>query len=200
MTEPLEARVPLLPPEEWDPDLLALVERAVPRDGPPLQFFEALAHNPKLTERWLRFAAQILGRNSLPARERELLVLRTVWNCKATYEWVHHAEIGEENGLSPAEIQAIKAGPDAPNWTADEATLLRAADELHAESVISQATWDALAARFDPSKLLEVVMLVGEYTLVAFYVRSFAIPLEHDVVPHAHEVGVPDDSVVPRVD
>src|ERR1039458_4065366 len=58
------------------------------------------------------------------------------------------------------------AGPGA-DWDAFEAALLRAADELHADSCIGDATWAVLAGHYDDAQLIELIMLVGRYHLVA---------------------------------
>jgi alkylhydroperoxidase family enzyme len=180
-------RVALVPADTWDPALLAFVRRAIllGEEDEPLNFYKAMVHHPKLTEKWTVFAARILGKSTLVPRERELVVLRTVWNCQATYEWVHHAEIGEQNGLSPEEIEAIKIGPDAPGWEPHERALLAAADELYRDDRIGDATWDALRERFDEARLLEIVMLAGNYRLVSYFVRTFGVPLEDDVLERA---------------
>ena len=72
-------------------------------------------------------------------------------------------------------------GPDEPGWDTFEASLLRAADELRADSVISDPTWAALAERYGERQLIEVCMLVGQYHLVAFTLNSLGIEREPGV-------------------
>jgi alkylhydroperoxidase family enzyme len=55
---------------------------------------------------------------------------------------------------------------------------LRAADELHDESCISERTWEVLASRYDDRQLIEVVMVVGHYHLVAFTLNSLGVQPE----------------------
>ncbi len=118
---------------------------------------------------------------SCPARERELLILRTGWLCQAEYEWAQHRLIGQSVGISDAEIERVREGPEAAGWDPFEATLLRAADELHASARIDDATWDELAARYDEAQLIEVPMVVGHYHMVAFTLNSLGVPLEEGV-------------------
>jgi alkylhydroperoxidase family enzyme len=77
----------------------------------------------------------------------------------------------------------VAAGPDAPGWSDDEVALLRATDELHADSRISDATWTALAARWDAQQLIEVCMVVGQYHLVAMTLNSLGVEPETDEFP-----------------
>lgn len=178
MTSP---RAPLIPPEEWDPEFLEFVKRASVVEGEPLNFFRVMACYPVLATKWTRFAGHLLSRGRLQARHRELLILRTVWNCGAEYEWVHHSRLAGEAGISPAEIAALQQGPDVASWSQPDAALIRAADELNHGSKISDATWEELGPFFDDADRLEIVMLVGNYHLVSFFVRSFAVPLEPGV-------------------
>ncbi len=81
-------------------------------------------------------------------------------------------------------------GPDAAGWSGMDAALLRAADELHDESCISDPTWDALAAELDEHQLIEVCMVVGQYHLVAFTLNSLGVQLEDDAAPFPRELAV----------
>ena len=56
--------------------------------------------------------------------------------------------------------------------------LLRAADELHAEQQISDATWAELSQQYDTLQMMDVVFAVGQYTLIAIALKSFGTPLD----------------------
>lgn len=175
MTEP---RIPPIPRDGRDPrteELLAGVRRP---DGTDLNIFATLAHHPRLLKRWSAFGGTLLYRGTLTSRDRELLIMRTAWHCRAHYEWGQHVAIARDAGISDEEIARIAAGPEAPGWSDDDAALLRAADELHADARIGDATWAALAARFDEQQLIEVCMVVGQYHLVAFTLNSLDVQPE----------------------
>ena len=151
-------------------------------DGPVPNLFATLAHHPRLLKRWSAFGGTLLFRSELSNRERELLILRTAWRCKAHYEWSHHVPLALRVGVTAAEIARVVEGPDAPGWDPADAALLRAADELHADAVIGDATWAALAERYAPAQLVEIPMVVGQYHLVAFTLNSLGVQLDDDVV------------------
>jgi len=140
--------------------------------------FRTLARHPKLLKRWMPFANHILFKSSLAAREREILILRIGWLCQAEYEFAQHVVIGRRAGLVDAEIQRIVDGPDAPGWDSFEGALVRAADELHREAFVSEATWTALAARYGPEQLMDVVFTVGQYALVSMALNSLGVELD----------------------
>lgn len=148
------------------------------RDGEVLNLFATLAHHPRLLKRWAAFGGVLMLRGELPDRDRELLILRTSRNCQADYEWVHHRELARQAGLTSEEIERIREGPDSAGWSARDSQLLRAADELHRESCIGDSTWAALAEHYTEPQLVELCMLVGQYHMVAFAVRSLGVRLE----------------------
>jgi 4-carboxymuconolactone decarboxylase len=138
--------------------------------------FTTLVRAPGLFRRWLPFGGKLLS-GKLPPRDRELMILRTAWNCRAAYEWGHHVAIGFDSGLTRDEIDRVPGGPEA-GWPAADALVLRAADELHAEYRLSDATWESLRARYDEQQLIELPMLVGHYHLVAMTLNSLGVELE----------------------
>lgn len=161
-----------LTPEQRD--LLAGVGSVV-GDAGAFNIFRTLVRHPGLFRRWLPFGGKLLvGR--LPARDRELLILRTAVNCQSKYEWAQHVRIGKAAGLSQTEIDRISDGPDA--WGGFDAVVLRSADELHETSTVSDPTWTTLAETYDERQLIEVPMVVGHYHLVAFTLNSLGVQIE----------------------
>jgi len=139
--------------------------------------FATFVRAPGLFRRWLPFGGKLLN-GKLPARDRELLILRTGWNCGAEYEWAQHARLALGCDISADEIARVALGPEADGWSDFDTVLLRAADELHSDSVISDATWAVLASRYDTQQLIEVPMLVGHYHLVAMTLNSLGVQLD----------------------
>lgn len=146
--------------------------------GPVLNVFATIARHPKLLKRWVVFANHVLNGSTLPARERELVILRTGFVCRSGYEWAQHAAIGRLAGLTDFEIARIVEGPDAPGWTTADQLLLRATDELVTDHFISETTWSALAQQWSEQQLMDLVFAVGQYTLVSMALNSFGVQLE----------------------
>ena len=172
-------RIPPLPESERDErtnELLAGVKIA----GAEANIFTTLARHPGLMRHWLPFGGKLMA-GRLPARDRELLILRTGWNCRAEYEFGQHARLGRAAGLTDEEIRRVTVGPDAPEWDPFDAVLLHAADELHAAFRISDTTWALLAERYDQRQLIEVPMLVGHYHLVAMTLNTLGVQREADL-------------------
>lgn len=168
-------RIPPLPPHEQDEGARELLERLGPAGE--YNIFTTLVRHPRLFKRWSGFGGVLLS-GELPARDRELLILRTAHLCGADYEWAHHVDIARRAGLEDDEIQRVTTGRDADGWSELEAALLAAADELHTEQVIGDETWRVLDAHYDERQLIEVCMVVGQYHLVAFVLRSLGVEVE----------------------
>ena len=86
------------------------------------------------------------------------------------------------SGVTHAEVDRVKAGPDDAGWDPFDAALLRAADELHDDGCITDATWAALAGRYSTQQMIEVPMVVGHYHLVGFTLNSLGVQREPGVV------------------
>jgi alkylhydroperoxidase family enzyme len=168
-------RIAPLDADAMEPEARELIARF---GSEPLNIFRTLANHPKLMKRWLVFGGHVLGGSTLPAREREIVILRIGWLCRAGYEWGQHVGIGLESGLDAEEIQRIKQGPDAEGWSATDRDLLRAVDELHADAHISDATWARLAERWNTQELIDLVFAVGQYNLVSWALNSFGVQPE----------------------
>ena len=146
--------------------------------GRVLNIFRTLAHAPKALTACLGWGGYILSRrNALSERDRELVILRTGYNCRSGYEWTQHKRIGLGCDLSEAEIERIKAGPDAEGWSDLDRAMLRATDELTGQHFVTDATWAALAPLGDKGRM-DLVFTVGQYTQVSMILNSFGIQVE----------------------
>ena len=146
--------------------------------GRILNIFRTLAHAPKALTSFLGWGNYILSkRNALGRRDRELVILRTGYNCRSGYEWMQHRRIGLDCGLTGAEIQRIKAGPDADGWSDLDRAMLRATDDLVRDHHISDANWSALADLGDKGRM-DLVFTVGQYTQVSMMLNSFGVQFE----------------------
>lgn len=176
---------PRLPP--LADDALDEEMRARFAGGPVLNIFRTLAHHPKLLKRWMVFGTHILGKNTLPERDRELLILRIGWLCRAEYEWTQHVLIAKRAGLSDDDIDRIAAGSDAEGLDPFDRVQLRAVEELHAEAFLSDATWKALSERYDTKQILDLIFTVGQYQLVSMALNSLGVQLDEDLTRLAPE-------------
>ena len=178
-TIPDHPRIPPLDPADHDDAARSLLD-GMGTLGADLNIFTTLVRHPKLFRRWSPFAGTLLLAGTLPPRDRELLILRTAWNNGCEYEWGQHLQLARDAGVGD-EIDLVPDGPTAAGLAPFDATLLQAADELHHDSVIGDDTWARLRERYDERQLIEVPMLIGHYTLLAFTLNSLGVQREEGV-------------------
>lgn len=147
-------------------------------DRPELpHIFPVLNINRRIFPAWLFFASRLMPYGTLPATVREKLILRVAWNCRSRYEWGQHAEIALRVGVTDQEIAAIARDQDAGD-SDDDRLLIKTCDQLCRNKLIDCDTWHQLAARFSPPALVEIILLVGHYEMIAGLLVNAGIALE----------------------
>lgn len=141
------------------------------------EIVRTMLRHPDLFVRQTDIGIQLLGHGTLPARDRELAILRIGWLCKAPYEWGEHVHIAKKAGITSEEIERITCGSSASGWSEHEQAILQATEELYENAIISDATWNTLAKRFSEKQLIELPILIGQYQTVAFYQNSLRLRL-----------------------
>jgi 4-carboxymuconolactone decarboxylase len=175
-----QPRVPPLADSDLDDETRDFVQNAS-RDGRVLNIYRTLAAHPKLLKRWGVFGNHVLYKNTLPAREREILILRVGWLCRSEYEWGQHVIIARGSGVTAGEIERVKDGPDAAGWNPADAALIRAADELHRDSFVSDSTWKALSNTWNTQQLIDIIFTVGQYHTVSMALNTLGVQLDEGV-------------------
>jgi 4-carboxymuconolactone decarboxylase len=177
-------RIAPVPAEAIPAEVSEILARLPP--GAPAAFFRTLAHHPALLRAWTEFGNHVVGRSTLPARDRELLILRVSWHCGSTYVFAAHLARARAAGIGDTELERVQDAPGATPpraaspASAGDALLLRAADELWAESSLRDETWSLLRARYSLPQLLDLVFTVGQYQLVSAVTNALRIAPEAD--------------------
>lgn len=168
---------PVTPAELTDAHAQALGRFA--RGEGTLNIFRTCVRNLELCRSWIPFAQYVTSAaNGIAPREKELLILRTCWLCRADYDWAHHVGAAKRAGLTDEDIDRIPKGPGAPGWSTFDSALLRAADELHRDQHIADVTWATLRGRYSDAQLMDLIFTVGEYTMVSMFLNSAGVQLE----------------------
>jgi alkylhydroperoxidase family enzyme len=150
------------------------------RNGNVLGVWSTCANSPALCNAWLEFTDYLLQESTLPIRDRELLILRIGYLNQGAYEWAAHRGLALSVGISEQELRAITIGSTDPRWSEWDASLLRAAEELHQNALVSDETWAELSTRYTKRQMMETVFTVGQYNMVAMYLNSLGVQFEED--------------------
>ncbi|MFW9823573.1 MAG: carboxymuconolactone decarboxylase family protein, partial [Candidatus Thorarchaeota archaeon] len=135
----------------------------------------------KLRLYWIIQASHTTYDSSLPLRDKEILILRTAWLCRAQYEWDHHVIAGRRSGLTDAEINNIKLGFNSQKWQAFDKVLIQSVDELYLDNNISDPTWVVLSEQYNMFQLMDLIFTVTSYNLLAMFLNTFGIQTEECV-------------------
>ena len=144
--------------------------------------YRTFARHPKLYPPRQILSEYIRTKSTLSPRVREMLILRIGWRCRSAYEWAAHAPAGRRAGLTDDQIRML-ARSGYEGWSAADAAIVRAADELFADDTISDATWKALDEQFDEKQLLDVLITTGGYRMVSMVLNTFGVPAEPNSEP-----------------
>jgi alkylhydroperoxidase family enzyme len=163
-----------------------VLEGSSGRTEEPMHIFTTLARAPgELFRRWLGFGGALLD-GTLPARLRELVILRTAYRFDGRYEWAQHITLAERAGVTRQELLALGGELGGTDWPPLERAALDAVDETADQGAVSDATWSVLAASLDDGERIELLMLIAHYLMLTTVLRSLRVPLE----PRAEAVAL----------
>ncbi|HYD06177.1 MAG TPA: carboxymuconolactone decarboxylase family protein [Reyranella sp.] len=206
--------MPPLPPEAWTPEMRTMFTILEGPDayetGSKSNVFLTLARHPDLAGSFIKFNSRLLLKGKIPARLREIVILRIGWLARSRYEWAQHVRIAlmpdamskeqieafrrgeaavEGDGLlSRAEVDAVKRGSDHPAWSELERLALRAVDECRRDTRVGDETWAGLSRHLSEPEMIELLFVIGVYTLQAIMLNSLGVEPEAAQLKYADEL------------
>jgi 4-carboxymuconolactone decarboxylase len=194
LTEPRLAVVDETNLTEAQRDMLASRSR--------LNIYRTLAHHVDLYNRWSPLGQVLLNNQSISARHRELAMLRMGWLCQSPYEWSQHARIAKASaGMTDAEVRAIAADPEGQMWSDIDRAVIRMADELRYDAMISDATWADLRKSYTDNQVMELLYTAAQYQLVSMALNTLGIQVEPEAVDHMPtDLPLPPTATRPRAE
>jgi alkylhydroperoxidase family enzyme len=169
------ARLPYVDPAAAPEKVREILERLPVK----LNVFRMMAHAETNFRPLVLLGTSILSQQKLSPKLRELAILRVANLSPARYEWVQHVPIAEIAGATRAQIEALERGDvEAAAFDNLERLVLRFTTEVVREVRASQATFEALAAHLSPQEVVELVLAIGYYMLIARLLETTAVDLE----------------------
>jgi len=169
------ARLPYVDPATAPEEVRNLLERLPVR----LNIFRMMAHAQTNFRPLIRLGTSILSEQKLSANLRELAILGVAQQSPARYEWIQHVPVGKAMGISDAQVEALERGDFAAAcFSPDEQLVLRFTSELVHDVRPSDGVFAALAQRFSPQEIVELVLAIGYYMMLARLMETTAIDLD----------------------
>jgi len=179
---PTTPRIPPVPQAEWTPemrDFFAIMEGPEAREkGSQFNVVLTLAQHPQIAAPFMNYYKILSSNSTLSLRLREIVTLRVAWRLQCEYEWTQHVAFGKGAGLTDEHIEAIKRGGDSILWSDLERNAIRAVDQLGIQSQIDDATWDGLSRHLARKEMMELLFIIGTYTLLCYAFNAMGVQLE----------------------
>ena len=173
-----------LRPDERDPAQRRVAAAAVAgKRGHVPAPLRAWLHSPEMGDRAQRLGEFLRYDTSLGPALSELAILVTARAWTAQYEWYAHKREALKAGIDPAVIDAIAARrpPVLPDPKAQ--VVYDYARTLHGQQRVPDALHAAAVAALGETGVVELVGLLGYYTLVAMTLNAFEIGVPEGEVP-----------------
>ena len=173
-------RLPLVNADSDDPQLAHVFGRfrASGHDVPTL--YRSLGNAPAMLNAWVGMAWPLRNEATTSRALRELIIMRVAQLTQTAYEWVAHRPMTVKCGITHTQLSDLKNWRESEAFSAEERELLAMTDELTDGLDVSDATWAALAARYEPSELVELVLTCTYYSCVSRTLRALRLPVDMD--------------------
>lgn len=168
-----------------------------------------LFHSPDWAETFVRLASAQMNVLTLPARDRELVILQTGYMLKARYVVAQHEGISDILGISEAQREALRnlgrvgnlfGGRDPSKqriaddvFSAREAALVRLVATLVQRTYPNEAALEDAKRFFSEAELVEIVGVQGFAATVAGITLTFQVDVDpiagDDLMRFSKDVG-----------
>jgi 4-carboxymuconolactone decarboxylase len=161
----------------WDLIVSTRSSAVIGEDGGLRGPFNPWLHEPELGRRAAELGWHLRSGSSVERRLLELAIITTGARWKSEFEWWAHAPMARQHGITDDVIDAIGRGEDPPFTKEDERAIYRAAKQLSEDGRLDAETYETAHAFVGDRGMVELVSLVGYYSLVSFTLNAFEIGL-----------------------
>lgn len=178
------ARVKDLDPVEHTPEqAMIFKEIAGPRGGVVRGPFAIWLRNPELADKANQLGNALRINGKLDKRLFELAILVVARSWTAQYEWFAHAEAALAAGLEASTIQALQRAEEPNLIKSDEQIVYKVSYELMQDHKVSDATYQQAEQALGLPLLIELISVIGFYTMVAVVLNGFEAPVPGGSLP-----------------
>jgi 4-carboxymuconolactone decarboxylase len=171
------------PIDSLPPEARRVYEKIAAKRGAVRGPFASLMHHPELAEHVGQLGEYLRFGGTLPGDIRELAVLVTARAADQPYEWVAHAKIARREGLPDDVVERVRTRGDLSGLPPRLARPARVVQHVLAFESIPRSLQDEVERDLGLAGLMELVVLVGHYRLIAGVLFAFDTPLPDGATP-----------------
>jgi AhpD family alkylhydroperoxidase len=165
---------------EGSPDIDGELLRSIQarRGGTLLNLDRQLLHSAPLARGWNSLMGAIRGQTLIAGALRELVILRVAVLNRAPYEFAQHAPVALAEGVSQAQLDAVRAWQDSALFDARERAVLAYTDAMTQQVQVPQPLFDALRVHLSDREVVELTATVASYNMVSRFLEALQIEIE----------------------
>lgn len=133
--------------------------------------------NPDLADRAQALGAYCRYGTALRSDLSELAIIMVGAHWRAGFEWAIHAPIAARAGVPDEVIEAIRQGQPPQGLLPEPQAVHDVTNELLRTKVVSDATFARAGAVLGRTAMIDLVGILGYYTLICMTINAFAVPL-----------------------
>ena len=143
--------------------------------------FAVFLHAPAFGELAQQLGGYCRFKTAVPPRLSEFAILTTAKLWRAQYEWHAHAPIAEKAGVKPKTIADVRAGRIPKGAPKDERAIYDFVKELYKTKRVGNRNYKRVQALLGDAATIELVGILGYYSMVAMSLNVFHMPLPDGV-------------------
>jgi 4-carboxymuconolactone decarboxylase len=159
------------------PELAELERQILKERGRISTLYRVLLNSAPLVQGWEAMFTAIRNRASLPARLRELAILRIAMLNGAPYEFDAHVPHAQKAGVPDDAIAALRTGTVSGVLAPLDRLVLELTDAMTRDIEVPDALFERVREHFDAEKLVELVATIAAYNMVSRFL--VALRIEH---------------------
>jgi 4-carboxymuconolactone decarboxylase len=129
--------------------------------------FNAYARSPGLGLRLLEVSDYVRFNSSLEPRLSEFAIMIGARHWSVPYEWRAHYPLAVKGGLAPQILADVGAGKRPQSMKDDETALYDFVTEMYRDKNISDATFNAVLAKFGERGVMDLIGIIGYYDIAS---------------------------------
>jgi 4-carboxymuconolactone decarboxylase len=154
------------------------VRELLARSPVKLNVHRMVANSEAAFRQFLRLGNALLTKAKLDPKLRELAVLRTAKVSRSIYEWTQHVPIAKRAGVTDEQVAAIENWEAARCFSELERLVLRFTDQVARNVKGDPATLAALGKHLGSAELVELILSIGFWGMVARLLETAEVELE----------------------